>query len=423
MTGDERHGAPAPVLAAALVRAREAAGLTQGELAERSGLSVRAIRNLETGRTARPRRQSLVLLTGALGLPAREAGRLLGAGHPATAPEPPAPAELPAAPRHRLAGRGAVLADLTAHLTRPSPGQRWPAVVVGPPGAGKTALVLRAAHEVRGRFPDGQVFVDLHPASRLPVTADTLVRRVLRSLGGVPAPESPEEARARLRDTLSRRRALIVLDNADSEAQVRPLLVDDARGAVLVAARCELFALPTLLRRRIGPLEPQDAHRMLAAQVGAERLRAERRAGAALVEACAGLPLALHIAGLWLAARPGRSPADLADRLADEGERLRVLRVGDLSVWSSVTAYHRALPPPLRTALRQLLPVARDFGIEEMTAHVTPDRSHAVDLLEELLHRQLVEPGRPDRAGRVRHRLYDAVRLYVAHGAAARRTR
>ncbi|MFJ9815470.1 NB-ARC domain-containing protein [Streptomyces sp. NPDC101151] len=419
MTGPLHAAAGPDGLAAALVRAREAACLTQGELAERSGLSVRAIRNLETGHTARPRKQSLLLLAEALGLPSREAGRLLRlprTGHPPAPWDGTVPAELPAAPGRRLVGRGALVADLTAHLARPE-GRGGPAVVVGPPGAGKTSLVLRAAHEVRGRFPDGQVFVDLHPASSLPFTSDVLVRRILRSLGGAAAAESPEEAHARLRDALSRRRVLVVLDNVDSEAQVRPLLVDGGRSAVLVAARRELSALPDRFRRRTGALDRQDAHRMLTDLVGAARVRAERQAALSIAEFCAGLPLALHIAGLWLTARPHRSLHDLADRLADESDRLRSLHIGDLSLQTSVTAYYRLLPPPLRTSLHQLEPVRGDFGIEQMMSRVTPSRRLAVDLLEELLHRQMIQAGEPDRNGQVRYRLYDAVRLYVAHGA------
>ncbi|MFF4036646.1 NB-ARC domain-containing protein [Streptomyces sp. NPDC001816] len=413
-------------LGAALVQAREAALLTQGELAERSGLSVRAIRNLETGHTARPRRQSLLLLAEALGLPSRDAGRLLRlprAGSPPTPPDAAVPAELPAAPRHRLVGRDALTAELTALLARTEPGHGRPAVVVGPPGAGKTSLALRAAHELRGLFPDGQVFVDLHSASSLPFSPDVLVRRILRSLGGAPAPENPEEARARLRDALSRRRVLVVLDNVDSEAQVRPLLVDGGRSGVLVAARRELSALSDGFHRRIGALHRQDAHRMLADLVGTARIRAERPAARSVVESCAGLPLALHIAGLWLTARPHRSLGDLADRLADERERLRQLHVGDLSLHTSVTAYYRPLPPPLRTALRQLADIQGDFDVQEMTTRVAPSRRLAMDLLEELLHRQLVQAGEPDRNGQIRYRVYDAVRLYVARGAVLPRER
>lgn len=405
------------VLAAALVDAREALGLTQEALAERSGLSVRAIRNLETGRTARPRKQSLLLLTRALGLPP---GRLLRPPRP-LGPTGPVPAELPAAPRHRLAGRERFIASLKSHLGVEDRHATGPAVVVGPPGAGKTSLILRAAHGVRARFPDGQVFVDLDHASSLPVTSDTLVRRVLRSLGAASTADSAEEAAARLRDALSRRRVLVVLDNVDSEAQVRPLLVDEVRSAVLVAARRELPALPGQLRHQVGALAQPDAHRVLDDLVGVERTRAERSAALSILRSCAGLPLALHIAGLWLTARPHRSLRDLADRLADERARIAFLRVGDLSLRASVTAYHRFLPPPLKESLRRLQPVRGDFGVDDMLTRVTPSPDLAVDLLEDLLHRQMIHVAGAGRDGGIRYRLYDAVRLYVAHCVAERR--
>ncbi|MGW1983586.1 NB-ARC domain-containing protein [Streptomyces collinus] len=413
---DPHPAGPGPTLAVALVRAREAACLTQDELAVRSGLSVRAIRNLETGHTARPRRQSLVLLAEALELAPGETRRLLrlprGEQPPARAPRA-GPAELPAAPRRRLVGRERLVETLAGRL----PGPGGPAVVVGPPGAGKTALVLHTAHAVRDRFPDGQVYVDLHPASCRPFTPDLLVRRILRSLGDAVAARDPEEARARLRDALSGRRVLVVLDNAVSEAQVRPLLVDGGRSAVLVAARRELSALPEQFRAPVGPLESGDAYRMLADLAGARRTAAQRPAALRIVRSCAGLPLALHIAGLWLTARPHRGLADLADRLAEEGERLGALRVGDLSLDASVAAYYRPLPPASRAALHELSEIEREFGFEDVVSRLSPSRRQAMDLLEDLLHRQLVRAGEPDRAGRVRYRLYDAVRLYVAYAA------
>ncbi|MEV5577237.1 NB-ARC domain-containing protein [Streptomyces parvus] len=410
-------------LATALIRAREAACLTQEELAERSGLSVRAIRNLETGHTARPRKQSLRLLATALRLPPAASDTFLRLPRDEGPPAPggPEPAELPAAPRHRLVGREELVEALRTDLTRNEPAQR-PAVVVGPAGAGKTAVVLRAAHGVCDHFPDGQVFVDLHPGSSPPMTADTLVRRVLRSVGRA-ATGHPEEDRAQLRNTLSKRRVLVVLDNVDSEAQVRPLLVDGGRSAVLVAARRELSALPAQSRRAVGALGQQDAYQLLEDLVGAARARPQRSAALSIVQSCTRLPLALHIAGLWLTARPHRSLRDLADRLVDERHRLDSLVVGDLSLQVSVTAYFRQLPPPVRASLCRLEAIRGDFGVEEMAVHVTPSRRLAVDLLEELTHRQMVYVSTPDRDGGTRYRLHDATRLYVSHLVEQERTR
>jgi transcriptional regulator with XRE-family HTH domain len=406
-------------LAAALVDAREAACLTQEDLAQRSGLSVRAIRNLETGHTSRPRKQSLLLLAKALGLSPAEMARLPRPPRPENRPERlpwPLPSELPAAPPGRLVGRERIVGSLRAHLmARQTRDRIRPAVVVGPSGAGKTSLVLQAAHGVRDRFPDGQVFVDLHPSAEDPLTPDMLVRRILRSLGGITAAQNPEEARARLRDALSRRQVLVVLDNVDSEGQVRPLLVDDARSAVLVAARRELPALPGQIRHRIGALAPRDAHRMLEDLAGAGRTRAEPSAAMSIVRSCGRLPLALHIAGLWLSARPHRSLRDLADRLADERDRLPFLRVGDLSLQASVAACHRVLPLPIAASLRRLSTVHGDFGVDDVVGRAAPSRQLALDLLDELLDRQVTHVSESGGSGQIRYRLYDSVRLYVAH--------
>jgi transcriptional regulator with XRE-family HTH domain len=416
------HTSSPATLAEALVTAREAACLTQEDLAERSGVSVRAIRNLETGHTSRPRKQSLVLIAKALGLPPGEVGRLMRRPQTGSGRETSGlvPAELPAAPRNRLAGRQAHIDSLRAHLSatdRGDPGT--PAVVVGPPGAGKTSLVLEAAHGVRDRFPDGQVFVDAHPgAASEPFTSDELVRRVLRSLGAAQVADRPEEAGAQLRDALSRRRVLVVLDNVESEGQVRPLLVDGARSAVLVAARRELPALTAQFRRPVDVLTEWDAFQVLEDLLGSARTRAERASAVSILRSCARLPLALHIAGLWLAARPHRSLRDLADRLTYEQDRLRFLHIGDLSLQASVAAYYRSLPAAVRTALRRLRTVSGDFGVDDVVTHVTPSRGLAADLLDELLDRQMVHvvhPAGPGTDEQARYRIHEAVRQYVAY--------
>ncbi|WP_259294696.1 NB-ARC domain-containing protein [Streptomyces canus] len=408
-------------LAETLITAREAACLTQQDLAERSGVSVRAIRNLETGHTFRPRKQSLLLIAKALGLPSDDIGRLMR--RPSAADHHPSPrgllpAELPPAPRHSLVGRATHLASLRAHLSAAEDGHTGrPLVVVGPPGAGKTALVIKAAHGARDRFPDGQVFVDLHPTmSTTPLKPDEIVPRVLRSLGAGPVADHPEEAAARLRDTLSRKRVLVVLDNVDSEAQVRPLLIDGSCNAVLVAARRELPALTGQVRQRIDALSDKDALRVLQDQLGTARTAAERSAAHRVLRFCGGLPLALQIAGLWLSGRPHRSLRDLADRLANEQDRLRFLRIGDLSLEASVAAYYSSLPTPIQAALLRLRNVNGDFSADDMVTEVTPSPGMAADLLDELVERHLAYAVTTHTDGQRRYRLHDSVRQYVAYG-------
>lgn len=228
---------------AALLRVlRERACLTQEELAERSGLSIRAISDLERGRTSRPHRRSVALLTEALQLEGefRETFRRTarGSGYASTLPAvsaavpDPARAARPARP----AGTPATtqLLDWMRQLLIEEPA-RVPRVVelVGPPGPGTSAVVVRAAAQLRQSFPDGQFYVNA--AAGQPGPAG-LVDRLSRVLGVTPDPD-------RLRLALGSRRVLLVLDNVTDAAQVRPLLVADGRGAMVVIAPRRLGVL------------------------------------------------------------------------------------------------------------------------------------------------------------------------------------
>jgi transcriptional regulator with XRE-family HTH domain len=324
-------------------------GLTQEELADRSGLSVRAIRNLEIGRTERPQRQSITLLATALRLTEPDHATLLAAAgrlHPG--PSRPARCELPPDVPW-LAGRDGPTATLTRVLT--TPGARV-ALVSGGPGTGRTALALHVAHRVRDRFPDGQVYADLdHAGGVLP--AEAVLGRVLRSLGATDLPASRDERAALLRADLAARRVLIVLDNVANEAQVRPLLTTGSASAVLVTSRRALVALPGAHPLRLGPLTG-DAARQALSRLAGTRVDAEPAAARAVVEACARLPLALHIAGTWLTTRPHRTVTDLAALLADEDLVLDRLTVADLSVRASIAMHLAELRQDERRLLHQL---------------------------------------------------------------------
>ncbi|MGH3285078.1 MAG: helix-turn-helix domain-containing protein [Streptosporangiaceae bacterium] len=214
---------------------REDAGLSQEELANRSGLSVRTVSGLERGIIRAPHPRTIRLLGETLGLPAKACDELIAAyrassrARPvATSPEPAplagtagfvVPRELPGLAWH-FVGREDELAALSA-LANQSPGRAPGPVVIsaigGTAGVGKTALALRWAHRMAGRFPDGQLYVNLRgygPGE--PMTAGEALIGFLRALG-VPGPDIPAEAEqraARYRGLLSGRRALIILDNA-----------------------------------------------------------------------------------------------------------------------------------------------------------------------------------------------------------------
>jgi hypothetical protein len=405
------------VLGAALSRARAAAGLTQEEVADRSGLSVRAIRNLESGRTGRPRRESLGLLAEALGLLSAQLA--------------PARSELPAGPDP--VGRSGPVASLREALTsahgHPGPGSQRLAVVTGPPGAGKTATVIHVARLLACDFPDRQSYIDLEGESSRPMAAPAVAARVLRSLGFERPLRSPEETMARARAALAAHRAIIVLDNVVSEAQVRPLLCAAPRSAILVAARRTLPALPAGHEARLGALTPDAAAVMLGAVAGPARTAAEPAAAASVTRACGYLPLAVQIAGLWVAAQPHRRLGDLAVRLADDRDRLDVLRIGDLSLRASVAATYRTLTAVQRAAIGKLRGLDGFFQVSDAVQLLALPECAAADLIDSLAQCQVIccgQPGEgcsPGQGPGLRYRMHETFRQYAARSALPRRGR
>ncbi|MEV6640164.1 BTAD domain-containing putative transcriptional regulator [Amycolatopsis sp. NPDC051371] len=305
-------------------------------------------------------------------------------------------------------GRDAELAELTAAL---GSGAGVPlAVLSGEPGAGKSTLAVRAAHRLRARFPDGQLYVPLGGRDVGEVLAD-----LLRALG-VPGPAVPDDVRARaavFRGRLTDRRVLVVLDDAGDPEHVRALLPGTPGCAVLVTSRQRLSGLAGAHRLSLGPLSDDEATELLNRLAGA-RVARERADAGRIVAACARLPLALRIAGSRLAIRPHLRLGELADRLEDEVRRLDELTVSDLAVRSSIALSHEALRPPARRAFR-LLGRCRlvDLPAWAVTTLIGDDADEAV---EELVEASLLEARGPDATGEGRYRMHDLVRLYAAEG-------
>ena len=298
-------------------RARLRAGLTQEEVAERSGLSVRAVGNLERGVVARPRRHSLAAIADALGLAGAERAALIGTGPlpaPDDAPAGRTPAQLPPAGRP-LTGRHGHLAALDGVLARD--GVRV-AVVHGGAGMGKTALALAWAGSVRDEFPDGQLYAGLRGyASAAPVGPAQVLHQFLRALR-VPPAEIPAELDARaalFRTVTAGRRLLLVLDDARDADQVWPLLPAEPACLAVVTSRSRLDGLAVRVGAQpvpVGPLTPDAATALLGSIVGVARAGADPAAAAALLARCAGSPLAVTLVGLRAAAMPGLELAEIA---------------------------------------------------------------------------------------------------------------
>jgi DNA-binding SARP family transcriptional activator len=252
-----------------------------------------------------------------------------------------APRELPA-PCRSFAGRGPEVARLRALLARDTPAV---AVVHGPCGVGKSALALEAAHRAAPLFPDGQLYVDLREATRVP-------HRLLRHLGVPDVPSAVDEAAALLRSRLADRAVLVVFDGATDPAPLRDLLPATGGCAALITGRAPLL-LDGAEHLRLGPLSDVDALELLTRL--APRAELEPAAATQIVQCCHGIPLALHIAGAILAHRPARPLAWLARRLAPARRRLTELSFGGESVRAACATAFGAVDDPLATAAFRLL--------------------------------------------------------------------
>lgn len=205
------------------------------------------------------------------------------------------PRQLPVDVAH-FTGRVAELATLDALLDQDDatrPAAMVIAVIAGTAGVGKTALVVRWAHRVRDRFPDGQLFVNLRgydPGA--PMAPEQALEEFLRALD-VPAERIPAGlgARAALyRSLLDGRRLLIVLDNANAAEQVRPLLPGSSTCWVLVTSRSRLSGLIArdgASRVTVDLLPPAEAIALLRDVIGTARVAAEPEATVELASRCA----------------------------------------------------------------------------------------------------------------------------------------
>ncbi len=227
-----------------------------------------------------------------------------------------------------------------------SPGAVIVAAVIGAGGLGKTTLAVHAAHLLRDQFPDGQLYARMLGAAAHPATPGDVLARFLRDLGMDPEsiPASEDERAAHYRSRLTGRKVLIVLDDAHDAAQVRPLLPGSASCAVLITTRNRLPDLASSRYVDLDVLGPDEAGAMFAGIIGTARAAAEPEATSEVLTACAGLPLAIRIAGARLAARTTWTVRTIADRLSDQRRRLDWLKTGDLAVRACFEVSFTSLP-------------------------------------------------------------------------------
>jgi len=396
-------------------RLRLGADLTLEQLSERSGISDRALSDIERGVARGPQRRTIQAIARALDLSAGERAAMThaacaGRRRLQPAPRSPLPSLLSLREVPDFTGRTQELSRITTALCLPQP----PVVVLtGPPGYGKTSLAVRAANLVRDGYSE-QLFVSLGGTTSQPPSADVIAHRVFRALTGRRcATGRPQEE---LQQPLADRSMLLVLDDAATESQVRAVLPRAGRAAVLVTSRRSLAGLDGAERIPVDRLPAEDAQRLLATIVPPDR--GDETALARLASLCDDVPLALRIAGNRLLSRPGSTVQRLTERMAVKERRLDLLTAGDVRIQTAFRASFAQLGSGARSLFRRLAVIdARTFGLELAAALLEESPRYAEDLLGELVDSGLVRSAAGDR-----YALHELLRLYAASELAAHDT-
>ncbi len=413
---------------------RLALGLTQEELAARSGMSVRAVADMERGRTTLPYRRSVALLADALGLSGEERVVFMrisreGLGGPedrSVRPRLPSqartlvvPRQLPAAVRH-FAGRSAELAELTALLDHTGSGERSMviAAIAGAAGVGKTALAVHWCHQTAHLFPDGQLYVNLRgfDPSGLPVVPAAALTAFLAALHVPPGqiPADPDSQVGLYRSLVAGRAVLVLLDNARDAEQVRPLLPGGPDCLAVVTSRSRLtgfVAAEGAHPLHLDVLTTSEAVDLMTGRLGSARTGAERDAAQAIARICGGLPLAVSIAAAQAASRTSVTLAALGRELRASQSLLDALSTGENATnlravfsWS-----YRMLSPRAARLFRLLgLHPGTDISAAAAGSLAGESASAAHRLLVELADAHLVNATELDRFS-----IHDLLKVYA----------
>ena len=430
-------GGKAPQFGERLRRLREAAGLTQEQLADRAGLTANGIAALERGRRRRPYPHTIRALADALALSAEERGELIGMvprqqgrsdPPPTTSPPPTVPQVRLPAPLTGLVGRERELREL-GQLLR---GVARLVTLTGPGGVGKTRLGIELAEDVSASYPDGVAFVPLAPLA----DAELVLQEIARVLGWQEAGGQPMADV--LRAHLGEKRLLLVLDNfeqvLDAAPQVADLLASSGGLHVLVTSRAplrvrgereypvspldvpDLRHFPTTEEAAAAPAVQLFVERATAATPTFALTQANAATVAAICRRLDGLPLALELAAARLRTL---SPTDLLGRLdrvlpllaggaRDLPARQRTMR--DTIGWS-----YDLLAEPERALLRALAVFAGGWELaaaEAVGAGEAVSREEVLAALMSLVEQSLVVAA-TDGVGTTRYRLLEPVRAYA----------
>jgi tetratricopeptide (TPR) repeat protein/DNA-binding XRE family transcriptional regulator len=426
---------PPAVFARLLRKLRTEARLTQEELAEAAGLSPRSISDLERGINRTAHKDTARLLADALHLtgPGRaefEAvarGRVPGgAGLGGVVVAAAGSSGVAAAGASRVVAATRTLprdiASFTgrqqelAHLTEAAASADGVVnihAIGGMAGVGKTAFAVHAAHRLADRYPAGQIFLPLHghtPGQQPVEPADALASLLLTT--GVPVPQIPPGLEARMalwRDRLAVQQLLLVLDDAVSSEQVRPLLPGAGRGLVLVTSRRHLSALEDATAISLDTLPPAEAAALLVRLAGRAELTTDDAAVGEITRLCGYLPLAIGMVARQLRHHSAWSAAGRAAELAAARDRLELMVTENLSVAAAFNLSYVDLTPDQQRLFRRLgLHAGGDVDAYAAAALDGSELAAARRGLEVLYdHYLIAEPTRG------RYRLHDLIREYA----------
>jgi DNA-binding SARP family transcriptional activator len=325
-----------------------------------------------------------------------------------------APTRLPA--DTEFAGRGSDVEKLCRHLATPPAEARGAGritVISGMPGVGKTALAVHAAHRVRSAFGDGQLYADLKGSSECARDPAEVIHSFLRALGfpGHQIPEGLQDRSTLFRSVAAGRGLLLVLDDAASVAQVRPLLPDDPQCAVIITSRRKLEGPVGAWNIVIDVLDRADSFGLLARIIGRPRIHREQDGAEMLVDACDCLPLALRCVGNRLAAMPGYPLVRMAKELTRSRQRLPELRFGDLDLRSRFDSSYERLGDQEQGVFVLLSMLPSKFTADAAADLLGWDVSEARRALDHLLNHHLMRCVQHN--GTVRYMFPKLARMYA----------